>query len=315
MYSIMNDIKQLIRFIKIVNKNDGFSVVYLFFNYFYNLIFFGFSIRQYITLGVYKMSNSKKRTYVNYFRAKKLEKWFNNTDEINILNDKRIFNSKFSKYVQRDYLVLDECSENEIKEFLKNHKEVLIKPSGMSSGRGIGLIHDFAQIENYKDSGYLLEDKLQNHYIIKQFSRRSLNTVRIYTLKKKDGTIIFLSATLRIGDNNSIVDNMHGNGHSVPIDIDDGMLIGNGKSYDSTIYTHNPTSGKRYIGITLPYWKDTLECAIYAHQMLKECRYCAWDIAILEDGPELIEGNVEPDPNLMQMHMLQGNFNVFTENR
>ena len=302
-------IKDLVRFIEIVEKNEGVAKRRLLFGYILDFLFYGFTVRQYIALGIYKKKHAQKITYVNYWRAKRIEKWFNDSIEAEWLNDKRVFNQKFDKYVKRDWLYVDDASDEEISAFLSNHSKSLLKPSNSSSGKGIRLAQTVGDCRG--GHGNLLEEKISNHETIRMFSEQSLNTVRVYTLIDTDRRVLFLSSSLRVGASGSIVDNMHGNGHAVPIDIETGILLGNGKSYDSTRFDINPHSGLEYKGIQLPYWDKVIECVLYACNELKEVRFNAWDIAITDTGVELIEGNVEPDPTLMQLFLKEGNYSVF----
>lgn len=302
--------RDLFTFASIASKRESISKLYLVLNYFVCLIIFGFTIREYFSLSAYKMSFRNKKTYVTYFRAKKLEKWFNKSEETSLLNDKALFNQTFKSYVLRNWIKLDDATDEEIATFLNDNANVLLKPRKMSSGIGICVPNSIEYVINNKYDN-LLEERIVNHPIIKQFSDKSLNTIRVYTLKQSDGEIIFLSASLRVGAIGSLVDNMHGNGHSVAINIETGKLFGVGKSYDGTTYKNNPFSGLKYDGIQLPFWQKVLESVRYACNQLKEVRYNAWDIAITPSGVELIEGNVNPDPNLMQMHLKEGNWHVF----
>ena len=171
-------IYDLFAFADIVSKREKISKLYLVLDYFVCLIVFSFTIREYFSLAAYKMSFRNKKTYVTYRRAKKLEKWFNQSGEGILLNDKALFNKTFKEYVSRNWLNLDEATDEEITIFLKNNTNVLLKPRKMSSGIGICVPNSFNDIVNNKHDN-LLEERLFNHPTIKQFSDKSLNTIRI----------------------------------------------------------------------------------------------------------------------------------------
>ncbi|MGH6932818.1 MAG: sugar-transfer associated ATP-grasp domain-containing protein, partial [Dongiaceae bacterium] len=57
-------------------------------------------------------------------------------------------------------------------------------------------------------------------------------------------------------------------------------------------------------GITLPYWQELVRLAELAHGLLADRVALRWDIAILPDGPCVIEANAFPDLNIPQGTML-----------
>ena len=54
------------------------------------------------------------------------------------------------------------------------------------------------------------------------------------------------------------------------------------------------------IGFEVPNWSGLVDFVTKATQVFPTARMIAWDVAILEDGFELIEGNYNGDPGFMQ---------------
>ena len=50
----------------------------------------------------------------------------------------------------------------------------------------------------------------------------------------------------------------------------------------------------------LPFWGETLALARQAHAAFPFCTVVGWDIAITASGPVVIEGNSNPDVDIMQ---------------
>jgi hypothetical protein len=59
--------------------------------------------------------------------------------------------------------------------------------------------------------------------------------------------------------------------------------------------------GMGIAGTRLPYWPESVELALRAHGRLGEIPCVGWDVAVLERGPLLLEGNASPGVQLLQM--------------
>ena len=53
----------------------------------------------------------------------------------------------------------------------------------------------------------------------------------------------------------------------------------------------HPDSGQEFRGFCIPMWTEAVHLARRAHQTFSSLPFIAWDIAILQDGPVLVEGN------------------------
>lgn len=54
------------------------------------------------------------------------------------------------------------------------------------------------------------------------------------------------------------------------------------------------------IGFEVPNWQDLIDFIFRATQVFPTSRMIAWDVAVLENGFEMIEGNYNGDPGFMQ---------------
>ena len=75
---------------------------------------------------------------------------------------------------------------------------------------------------------------------------------------------------------------------------------------DSTWHAVHPITGAPIEGRVLPHWPAVLELARRAHGLIGDRVVVGWDIAILPDGPCLVEGNGRPDVDILQRHYQQG---------
>lgn len=264
-----------------------------------NFVFFGFTPKQFCALEIYKKTSKEKKEYVNFFRSNKLNKKLNDKRYQERLTNKVLFNSLYSGFINREWIELTPTNYQSAEELLEKKNTLIAKPFHLSGGRGIHLINNSRQISKIINEHYILEEVVKNHERIGAFSD-CLNTVRIYTLLKDDGVLI-LSSCLRIGAPNSITDNMHTGGHCVSIDWETGFINSTGKTYTGIEYNKNPLTGEEYIGIQIPNWDLLKNAVINICKVTPQCKYCAWDFAITNHGVEVIEGNVDPDPTLLQL--------------
>src|SRR5690606_10909580 len=75
---------------------------------------------------------------------------------------------------------------------------------------------------------------------------------------------------------------------------------------DMHTFEHHPDTGVCFEGFTLPYWNDTTNLVLRAHQAFPELGVIGWDVAITEQGPVLIEANHAWDINLLQVAHRRG---------
>lgn len=287
--------------IGIASKEEHYSKIFLWIDFAFNFLFYGFTPKQYIALGVYKMRHKTKISYVNLPKSKKIECYFNNIRDSNFLSNKALFNTNFAHYIKRRWINTNSSSKDEIIEYFENVGRAIAKPIDSSGGRGIFIVDNVDEAVKLVGKKYLLEEIVENANPLKQFSKKSLNTIRLFTIVKKNGDVDVLSCYLRVGGGESITDNLHTGGHAVPIDYETGILSGEGRDYLSKRYEYNPISGMRYFGIQIPYWSEVKKSILEVAKIVPSCRYCAWDVAITNRGIEYIEGNVLPDPNFLQL--------------
>jgi hypothetical protein len=54
------------------------------------------------------------------------------------------------------------------------------------------------------------------------------------------------------------------------------------------------------LGCQIPNWEKVISGVKDAAKSFPQCRFIGWDVAIIENGIELIEGNHNPDYELIE---------------
>lgn len=272
----------------------------------------GSNVPQYLGFSMYDMRNWKRSEFVTTGRTKKIVKILNNASDAEKRNfdDKSKFNRLYSKFIKRDWIYSPETEHDEFIAFLKRNPAVIVKPSDQSKGAGIFRIQSEeilsgdceSFIREMKEKRMVLESFIQQHHVISRINPSSVNTIRIATVRDKNRNVYIIGASLRAGGKGKIVDNLHSDGVQYPINVDTGIVSGGGTNHagDKNILRH-PSTNVEVVGIEIPHWDMIKETVSEAAKLPENVRYVGWDIAVTEDGCELIEANLNQGCNGMQL--------------
>ncbi|RKY51978.1 MAG: hypothetical protein DRP93_08945 [Candidatus Neomarinimicrobiota bacterium] len=187
-------------------------------------------------------------------------------------------------------------------------KKVILKPVQGHAGRGIMIAERISNsieiktsINIYNLGNFKLREKcivqevIEQHPAVAEFSSMSVNTIRLVTLWTIDDNIILVSGSMRFGQGDSFVDNWSAGGISVGIDTDKGVLKHYAYDKHGNRYSKHPVSGMIFEGFEIPEWEEAVKIAKRIQKVTPFYRLVGCDIAITEAGPVLIEANANPD--------------------
>jgi hypothetical protein len=101
----------------------------------------------------------------------------------------------------------------------------------------------------------------------------------------------------------AVVDNFHAGGVAAHVDLETGRLSAAtdlGRCAAVGWRGVHPATGAAIAGRRLPCWPQTKALAIAAHRAFADHVLVGWDVAVLADGPCIVEGNSGPDLDIMQ---------------
>ena len=80
---------------------------------------------------------------------------------------------------------------------------------------------------------------------------------------------------------------------AAPIDEMTGLVSGSGVYSDitKTDEIEHPVTGVKIEGFQVPYWPEVMNMVKEAALLHPQNRSIGWDVAITNEGPELLEGN------------------------
>jgi hypothetical protein len=164
-----------------------------------------------------------------------------------------------------------------------------------------GLIEHFSRLS--RTQAILIQKRAVPHPTLSDLSNGALPTARLLTIKGEvDWEPVVGLLRMAIGANR-MVDNFHAGGIAANIDFSTGVL---GRATDIGLTPDigwvdvHPDTGGTITGRVLPYWAETLKLASRAHSVFREQVVAGWDIAILAEGPVLVEGNAAADTDIHQ---------------
>lgn len=151
---------------------------------------------------------------------------------------------------------------------------------------------------------FIVQPRLINHPALHDISNDALATVRVLTCRDDKGGFEATNVAFRMAiGSNSVVDNFHQGGLAAPVDLATGRI---GSASDMGVRPYvgwrdtHPVTGEKFAGRILPYWRAVLELARQAHAAFPHRTAIGWDVAMLKDGPCIIEGNGKPDLDIHQ---------------
>jgi glutathione synthase/RimK-type ligase-like ATP-grasp enzyme len=202
------------------------------------------------------------------------------------------------------------------------HGSIVLKPSRGSHGRGVRRLETsplrlngervsegelqalVATLDNY-----LVTETVQQAAYAESIFPQTTNTVRVMTFVDPDTEQPFIArAVHRFGTKDTVpTDNWSGGGLCALVEIETGRL---GRGVKHIVRTggklawqsHHPDTGAPIEGIHIPGWAQVCDALLGAVRALPFLLYVGWDVAVTDNGPCIIEGNGNPDIDLLQVH-------------
>lgn len=247
-----------------------------------------------------RLNGEQRGTVITRGISNELVRRFNDKAYWHFFDDKSQFNEKFSEWVQRAWMRVDEhTAKEELAAFTQGKGPLFIKPLEGSSGVGIERAEpaDFADTDAFlkrlRDKGALiLEETVIQHQELSRLYPGSVNTVRIATLlgEKAQGIVY---AFLRIG-NGRVMDNVDAGGMAARVDLETGVINSVAADKQGHEFSSHPMTGEAITGFQVPFFEEAKAICLQAMTRVPQVAFVAWDVAITPEGPCFIEGNSFP---------------------
>lgn len=289
------------RFFETINKVHKLSKKNRLF-IFFDIIICAFKYKSgyvdYLSFGFYDLNAKQRKTFLTRGKNNMYVKMLNKKEKWYIFDEKQEFNKLFDDYLKRDWIYLDNNLE-EFERFLSNKKYIIVKPTNNSGGIGVEKINvsDFNSSKDLYNhlierKQLLVEEVITQHEKLNYLHPTSVNTIRIITIRQGEN-ISFVTAFLRIG-NGKVVDNTCSGGMLTMIDLKTGKTLYPACDAALNSFEKHPITGVEIANFQIPFWKESLEFTRGLAKIVDDVNYIAWDIAITDKGPVVVEGNPYP---------------------
>lgn len=310
------DKAKLKKFISFVSAATGKSAFNIWKDIIVSSLRYNISILEYFNFHFYKITAAEKNTFAGTGFMYEYQLHMNPKDKRFVLEDKVVFLNEYAPYVKHAFVSINNIDNdsNSVAAVLNNPSgKLVLKDSKGQCGNGVKVIatsglNNEALKKALTESGNdYAEEFVTQHSELMRMSPSGLNTVRIITQLNKNDEVDLLGCRLRITINSS-VDNLAAGNIAAPIDEATGKVTGPGVYSDITKqdeYKH-PVTETEIPGFQVPYWNEAVAMVKAAALANKGNRSIGWDVAITQNGPELIEGNHDWCKLLWQLPVKKG---------
>lgn len=147
------------------------------------------------------------------------------------------------------------------------------------------------------NENYVHTEIIKQHEDIDKINDKSVSTLRIISFITPENQTKIISAFMRFGVGNSVVDNSSSGGFFVGVNMNDGTLKKTGHylfEYGGGVIYEHPDSGFKFEGFLVPYFKEACKEVLKGVKVIPD-RFIGWDVAITQNGPIIVEGNRRPN--------------------
>ena len=139
---------------------------------------------------------------------------------------------------------------------------------------------------------YIIQPFLKQYKVLHDLHPSSVNTFRVLTFRKKDGSVKVLLTYLRFGVDGSKVDNLSSGGQCVRFDASGKPEVQAYDEFGLKCGDRHKNSGKIFAELEIPMFQEVVDKCVSTHLVYPHVRLIGWDICIDETGaPKLIEWN------------------------
>lgn len=260
----------------------------------------GFKYDEYCIFRFKNKTMKIRKTFVSNRDMKEFIAYLNPAEKKKILRDKYECYLKFKEFYKREVIKIENENDfNKFNNFVKKNKKFVKKPYNKAFGRGIELI-DSAKYKSNKElfnrlleegDALVLEELIVQDIKMKVLHPSSVNTIRMIPFIKQDGTIVIHNPFIKIGQNNSFVDNGGAGGMLALIDPKTGIIKTD--AYDEMLnrYKKHPNTEIKIKGFQIPRWDEAIKLAKQLAPLTPDLKYIGWDIALTKSGWVVVEGN------------------------
>jgi len=192
---------------------------------------------------------------------------------------------------------LEVSEDNQVKKFLSDYNNnIVIKEESGCQGKQVSIIHssEFIPEKLKRNVNYIIQPYIKQYKVLNDLYPESLNTFRVTTYLKDDGSVDIKFVILKFGLDGVKVDNMAAGGHHIYFDISGKPSTFGYDKYGFESGERHKNTGYLYSNVKIPMFNKMIEKCKNAHKKYPYVRLIGWDVCIDDSGePKLVEWNVD----------------------
>lgn len=283
----------------------------VFFRSLYDYWVYGNNIKEEFYFNFAEKTHEQKMEYITYRNRFLYMKHLNSVENRHYLDNKWEAYELMKPYYRREAILIKEAGDYDaFAEFVQKHPEFVVKPVGMSAGRGVHkengrgvdakeLFDKILQERNalaekyhYGDSSaMMLEEIVDQDERMAALHPASLQSIRLVTVRVGDKVHVWYPR-IDIGRGGSFLINAAAGSIMALVDPKTGVIKGKGIPESGELFEVHPDTGVRIEGFRIPEWDVLIEMATdLMLNVMPDIRYVGWDMALSKKGWCVVEGN------------------------
>ncbi len=283
----------------------------VFFRSLYHYWVYGNNIKEEFYFNFAEKTHAQKQEYITYRNRFLYMKHLNSVENRHYLDNKWEAYELMKPYYRREAILIKQADDYDaFAEFVQKHPDFVVKPVGMSAGRGVHkescrgvaakeLFDKILQERNalaekyhYGDSSaMMLEEIVDQDERMAALHPASLQSIRLVTVRVGDKVNIWYPR-IDIGRGGSFLINAAAGSIMALVDPKTGVIKGKGIPESGELFEVHPDTGVRIEGFQIPEWDALIEMATdLMLNVMPDIRYVGWDMALSKKGWCVVEGN------------------------
>lgn len=241
-----------------------------------------------------------------------IDPFYNNWDMASFLDHKGLYRNMFPGAKQPKLLTyrmngfwynengIIINQEEAVSAVMRSKNSFIKQAVGSEGGHGIIFVDSSKQTSqslkkllDFNSLDIVVQEGLEQSSTLSCINSSSVNTIRLLTLLKRDGNVKIYSTVLRMGINESKVDNASSGGITVGIE-ENGRLKSCAYNAKGIRFDKHPTSGVKFDDFTIPNFEEIKHTVKEQAKNFPHFRLISWDIALdKNNNPIIIEANLK----------------------
>lgn len=299
-------LKRMFRLVRVISRESRRPCLFITIDMLWCAARYGVGYLDYRVFGFAFIHGEARSTFMTMDDNLSLVRAVNDKAYTYLFDQKCVFNERFHRFIGREWLDLRKTNMEAFEAFLQGRETFFAKEDESFGGKGVCRVR-LAECQDHKalyqrllaSGQYLAEETIRQHPEMERLHPGSINTLRIVTLLAH-GEPYVMYALLRVGGKGQCVDNICSGGMYAPVDESGVVFHDAFCELEERFYACHMESGVKFVGLHVPHFREAAELVKQAARVVPQVGYVGWDVAIGENGPLLIEGNVIPGYDMCQ---------------